>query len=238
MWMSHFMFAITAVYTMAIVAFAAFLVQDAFRHYPTEFEKITISAVIAVFGTAVTALGAIYTANRQAGAAQQVAILNARLNADLDTMKAQSNEALERLKAGLDLTKTAYRELFGAATTYFYTLQELATALSWDDEPHMKANRLMVEAARHLLYVSDDMRRMWLAFWTEADFIYGEAVRETDITKRPLALKKQLEEEVPAGADRRNLRDWHRDLEKIARTEAQAPLSAAQGPHPIPATTP
>ena len=77
-----------------------------------------MSAVIAVFGTAVTALGANYTViNRRAGAAHQVAILNARLNADLDTMKAQSSEALERLKAGLDLTKAAYRELFGAATT-------------------------------------------------------------------------------------------------------------------------
>jgi hypothetical protein len=169
MWMSRFMFVIIAAYTMAIVAIAAFLVQDAFRHYPTEFEKITISAVIAVFGTAVTALGAIYTANRQAYAAEQVAILNSRLNMGLETMKKQSDEALERLKAALDLTKTAYRELFGAATTSFYALQELATGSLWDDEPHKKANTLMVEAARHLLYVSDDMRRMWLAFWTEAE---------------------------------------------------------------------
>ena len=88
-------------------------------------------------------------------------MLGARLTADLEAMKAQSNEALERLRAALDLTKTAYRELFGAATTYYYTLRELGSATAWDNEPQKKANTLMVEASRHLLYVSDDMRAMW-----------------------------------------------------------------------------
>jgi hypothetical protein len=224
-WLSRLIFLFFAVYAVMTIAFAVFLVQDAFRNSPTEFEKITISAVIVVLGTVVTALGAIYTANRQAGAAHQVAILNARLTADLDTMKAESSEALERLKAGLDLTKAAYRELFGAATTYFYTLHELATGSLWDNEPHKKANALMVEAARHLLYVSKDMRGMWLGFWTEADFIYGEAMKETDSTKRPNVLKAQFEEQFPADSSRQNLRKWHYDLEQKARAEAQAPLA-------------
>ena len=78
-------------YMVVTVLFAGFLVRDAFFHYPSEFEKITISAVIAVVGTVLTALSSLYTANRQSAATQQVDTLRAKLNGDLDTMKAQSN---------------------------------------------------------------------------------------------------------------------------------------------------
>src|ERR1700722_2569305 len=119
---------IIACYMIAAVSFTVYLVKEAFINAPTEFEKALIGGVIAVVGTSITALGAIYTTNRQADASQQIAILNSRLTADLDVMKAQSSEALERLKVSLDLTKAAYRELYGAASTLFYTMSELAMA--------------------------------------------------------------------------------------------------------------
>jgi hypothetical protein len=202
---------IIILYSLVTVAFAAFLVRDAYLHFPTEFEKVTVSAAIAVVGTVLTTMSALYTANRQAGISQRIELLRFRLTGDLDLMKAQSAEGLERLKASLDITKTAYRELFGAATTYFYTLRELASG-PWDAEPHKKANALMVEAARHLLYVSGEMRDKWLAFWTDANFIYTETLKETDTTKRKDAMAALISNTAATGRDFRAL---HLELEKI-----------------------
>ena len=59
----------------------------------------------------------------------------------------------------------------------------------------------MVDAARHLLYVSPEMRDMWLNFWQEAQYIYREAMKEQDVGKRPAALCSLIEEQIRAAAE-------------------------------------
>jgi hypothetical protein len=218
---------VMAAYMIAAVSFTVYLVQDALFKTPSDFEKAFIGAVIAVVGTSITALGAIYTTNRQADAAQQVAILNSQLTADLDVLKAQSQDALERLKVGLDLSKTACRELFGAGTTLFYTMSEMAMGRWWDDDSKKKADLLMIDAARHLLYVDDDMRRVWLGFWTQADFVYREALKTADVEARAKELEKLMiaRPQTPTG-EGESLRDWHLELERLAKAAALAPITA------------
>jgi hypothetical protein len=211
------------VYVILAVIFAGLLIQDGLRRSPAELEKNAVGSVIVVIGTVATGVAAIYSVNHQSSAARDLALLAYKLNADLETMKAQSSEALERLKASLDLKKTAYRELFGAATTYFYTLRALGSAATWDGEPQKKADALMVEASRHLLYVSDEFRSLWLGFWTEANFIYTGILAEREADTRMANLKAEIEAQV--ALPRQNIRDWHRGLEEMAKREAQAPLT-------------
>jgi hypothetical protein len=219
---------VVIIYMIAAISFTVYLVQDAFRNAPSDFEKAFIGAVIAVVGTSITALGAIYATNRQADAAQQVAILNSRLTADLDVLKAQSQDALERLKVGLDLSKTACRELYGAATTLFYTMSEMAMGRWWDDDSKKKADMLMIEAARHLLYVDDEMRRVWLGFWTQADFVYREALKTSDLGPRATELEKLMTARPHTQTgEGSSLRDWHLELERLAKATALAPITAS-----------
>jgi hypothetical protein len=86
----------------------------------------------------------------------------------------------------------------------------------------------MIDATRHLLYVTPEMREMWLGFWQEAQFIYRKASEEPDVAKRSELLKKLIEEEIQVGQTRQNLRDRHHQLEETARVSAQQPVIAPQ----------
>lgn len=211
-------------YIGVAVAFAAYLLTLAFFRGVGEFEKAAIGALIAVIGTGLTALGALYTANRQAAAAREVEILRARLTGDLDTVKAQSAESLERLKASLDAEKTAHRELYGAATIYFYALRSAALR-SWDEAFLKKAESGMFEAARHLIYVSEQMRGDWFRFWQEADTIYRKALAEPDEAKRRQLLGTSITEPIQDGQSLADLRDLHSRLQETATRAIEKEMS-------------
>lgn len=214
-------------YLGTAVAFAAYLLYRAFSQGVGDFEKVAIGALIAVLGTGLTALAALYTANRQAAAAREVEFLRSemskdlaqiasKLNADLETLKAQAAQSLERLKAYLDAEKIAHRELCGAAAIYFYALRSAALG-SWDDQLLKKAEAGMIEATRHLIYVGDKMRSDWLTFWQEAQHIYRTALAEPDEGNRTQLINTNISEKVQDGSSRLDLRDRYDRLEGTAR---------------------
>jgi NADPH-dependent glutamate synthase beta subunit-like oxidoreductase len=103
-------------YIAIAVAFAVYFLTHAYLYQVGDFEKAAIGALIAVVGTGLTAMAAIYTANRQALAAHQVEILRgetsreladltAKLTAELEVIKSHSARSLERLKTYLDAEK-------------------------------------------------------------------------------------------------------------------------------------
>lgn len=212
-------------YVVIAVGFAGYLLWQAYSHALTDFDKAAIGALIAIIGTGLTAAGALYTANRQAAAAHSVELLkletgkdlaafNSKLTSGLDTMKAQAAESLERLKVALDTGKVAHRELFGAATTYFYALRSAAQG-DWDVEALKKAEALMIETARHVIYVSDKMRNDWFFLWQIAQEISLAARAEPDLAKRAELIGKKMLEKIP-GPDL-NLRELHHVLEETAK---------------------
>jgi hypothetical protein len=205
-----------SVFVWATLALAVYLLVHGLLHGLGDFEKIAIPALIAIVGTGMTATAGLYAVNRQAVVAKEVELLRANLAGDLDTLKTESADALERLKAFLDVGKTAYKELYGAASTYFYTLRSVAQG-SWNDDLLNKAEAGMVEAARHLIYVDDKMRDVWFAFWQEAQHIRRDAAAQKDEEKRSKILKDRILEPVPDGRSKYTLRDRHFHVQEAAR---------------------
>ena len=222
------MLGIAAVYLAFTLAFAGYLLSRMYRRTLTDFDKASAGALIAVIGTGLTALGTFYTSNRQASAAAQLeayrrqgareaAEFQAGLTSGLDEVKAHAVESLERLKTSLDAGKVAYRELFGASTIYFYTLRSAALG-EWDDSALKKAEALMIETTRHLLYVSVEVRDEWLAFWQEAQRIHRTALGEGDEKKRPGIVRERMLERIKDGSSTLDLRERHSRLEQTAKS--------------------
>jgi hypothetical protein len=205
-----------AAYIVVAVAFAIYFLMNAYLHPVGDFEKAAIGAVIAVIGTGLTAVSAVYTANRQALTAQRVQILSAKLTTQIEGLKAESAQSLERLKAFLDADKNAYRELSGAAATYFYSLRSVALD-QWNDAILKAAEDGMVAATRYLIYVEQEMRDTWLRFWQEAQLIHRTARNEPDDKKRPDLIRDEIMKEVPIGGGTLNFRDQYQLLEATAR---------------------
>ena len=214
-------------YIATAVAFAVYLLFRAYSEGVGEFEKVAIGALIAVIGTGLTALAAIYTAVRQAAAAREVELLRLEtgkvlaqltsdLNRDLQSLQAQSAQSLERLKAALDAGKIAYRELGGSAAVYFYALRSVALG-TWDEQLLKTAEAAMVGTSQHLMFVSDVIRADWLNFWQEAQHIYRATLEEPDEGKRPQFLGNAIKEQVRDGRSRLNLRDRYSRLEMTIR---------------------
>jgi hypothetical protein len=205
-----------AAYIVVAVAFAIYFLINAYLHPVGDFEKAAIGAVIAVIGTGLTAVSAVYTANRQALAAQRVQILSAKLTTQIEGLKAESAQSLERLKAFLDADKNAYRELSGSAATYFYSLRSVAMD-QWNDAILKAAEDGMVAATRYLIYVEQEMRDTWLRFWQEAQLIHRTARNEPDDKKRPDLIRDEIMKDVPTRGGTLNFRDQYQLLEDTAR---------------------
>jgi uncharacterized membrane protein YccC len=213
-------------YMALAVAFASFLLYQAIFLGLREFEKAAVGALIAVIGTGLTALGALFAALRQAAVAKEIedfrkqsatelATLTATLTRDSERMKADSAESLERLKAALNISATAYREIVGAASTYFYALRSAAQGF-WNEETLTKAQALMVDAVRYLIHVDQQMQDVWLEFWQEAQYIQREAEGINEEKRRAKSLTELIEEPVEDGSSRRNLRDRYHSVQATA----------------------
>jgi len=87
---------------------------------------------------------ALYTANRQA-----------RVSREVEAMRNQNGAELARLTASLDTRTIAYRELFNAASFYYYALRS-ASQRSWDEHRLQQAETNMISATQHLLLQSVD----------------------------------------------------------------------------------
>jgi hypothetical protein len=216
-----------AAYIAMAVGFAAYFLLNAFLYQVGDFEKASIGAFIAVVGTGLTALGAVYAANRQALAAHQVEILRgetseklaeltANLTQNLEVIKTQSARSLERLKMHLDAEKNAYRELSGAAATYFYSLRSIAMN-KWDEAALKAAEDGMIAATRHLIYVDQEMRDTWMAFWQEAQLIHRKGREETDNDKRPSIVEGQIMLKVSTADGKLDFRDQYLKVDDMAR---------------------
>lgn len=146
-------------YVLLAAGCAAYLLWNAYILPPVEkladFNKLAISALIAVVGTGLTGLAAVYSATRQSATAFQVARYNGEIAANLALMKksadseltlmkgsidkalaelkGSADESLARLKVVLDANQNANRELFGTASIYFYALRSVALG-KWDEE--------------------------------------------------------------------------------------------------------
>ena len=201
---------------------------------PSDFSKLAIGALVAFIGTALTGLVSSYSATRQSATAYQVAQYNGAVSTNLAKMKADSDEALAgmkakidkslaefkatsdeslaRLKVALDAGQIGYRELYGTATVYFYSLRS-AAQFKWEDANIGPAETAMISAARHTINVSDDMRNQWFMFWQRAQEIYRAATAETDESKRPALVARLILEKD----GRINFRDLHEQLEATAR---------------------
>jgi hypothetical protein len=109
----------TVLYIIISAACAFYLLAQAFIQTKTSgtpigaFETLAISALVAVIGTGLTAMAAVYSGTRQSATAYQVELLrsktsedlanfNAQLSRDLAEMKANSDEALARFKVSSD----------------------------------------------------------------------------------------------------------------------------------------
>jgi hypothetical protein len=241
----------TALYVLLILACAGYLLVHAYNLPPDDtesaFYKLAIAALVTIFGTGLTAMAAVYGANRQSETAYQVELLRSDTSERLanqnevvltklaemkdasDTnlleLKNNSDDALARLKVGLDAGTVAYRELFGTATIYFYTLRSIAFA-KWEEEPLKAAEGLMIAATRHLIHVEENMRNEWFDFWQRAQKIYRVASSEADETKRPECIKNLIEQKLAFGQLSLNLRDLLDRLEKTARSATKTATTA------------
>ncbi|MBC7926616.1 MAG: hypothetical protein H7039_13250 [Bryobacteraceae bacterium] len=223
-------------YIAITVGFAAYVLFEKFWRGVNGTENIVLAALIAVIGTGLTALSAVYGANRQVLAAKEVELLRvktgtelaeigAKLTGEIETLKADSAQTLERLKMYLDAEKIAYRELYGAAATYFFALRSTARN-TWDDALLSRAETSMVEASRHLIYTTDHARNVWLAFWQEAQFIFRQGVNELDVHRRPAIIETEMNKQVSDGGVRSNFRDRYADLEQTIREAIQSEVGA------------
>jgi hypothetical protein len=136
-------------YTLLAAGCAVYLLWKAYSLptsvAPGNFTTLAVGALVAVVGTGLTGLAAVYSATRQSATAYQVAQYSGDISANLALMKQKadsdlaemkgdidkaltrlksaSDESLTRLKLALDAGQTANRELFGVATVYFHTLR-------------------------------------------------------------------------------------------------------------------
>jgi hypothetical protein len=223
------------VYIGSAVAMAVYLLGRAYSAPLDDFGKVALAALIAIIGTSLTACASVYAANRQALAAQQVEVLklqtgaqlaefNSGLTAQIEDLKAQSAQALERLKMYLDAGKMAYRDLSGAAAVYFYTLRSVALG-SWDGTALQRAESGMIDACRHLIYVDEAMRDAWLGFWQEAQYVYREALKEQQEGQRSAVIQKELAKKVRGGGESLTFNDRYQRLEETAREAVKKVIS-------------
>jgi hypothetical protein len=207
----------------------------------SDFNKLAISALIAVVGTGLTRLAAVDSATRQSATAFQfqIALYNGEIAADLALMKqsadaelalmkgnidaalaqlkGNSDESLARLKVALDAGQNANRELFGTASIYFYAVRSIALG-KWDEESLKKSETAMIAATRHLINVDEELRDQWFDFWQRAQQIYRTAAQEADDDARSKLVRNLMGDKVPSGSTRLDLRDLHSQLERTAKS--------------------
>jgi hypothetical protein len=226
-------------YITITVALSGFLLSNAYLFGAADFEKLAITALIAVIGTGLTALATVYSSNRQALAANQVELLKekintdllnltAKINRDLAVLKTISDRSLERLKMSLDAEKNAYREISGAAATYFYSLRSVALN-TWDEGSLKIAEDGMVAATRHLIYVDDVMRNAWMDFWQNAQAIYRNARDEKVETKRPSIVEEGMNRKLSSDTGKHDFRDQYGRVEQVARLAVARETSPETG---------
>lgn len=249
-------------YILLAAGIATYLLWNAYNLPPVErlsdFNKLAISALVAVVGTGLTGLAAVYSATRQSATAFQVAryngeiaanlalmkqsadtqltLMKGRLDTALTELKTTSDESLARLKVALDAGQNANRELFGTASLYFYALRSTALG-KWDEESLRSSEAAMIAATRHLINVNEEMRDQWFNFWQRAQHIYRDAAQEADQDKRPALVEKLVDEKVSFGTRRLDLRDLHNQLEKTAKAAldtAPRAIEATADLHPPP----
>lgn len=229
-------------YVILAAACAGYLLWNAYNLPPVErlsdFNKLAISALIAVVGTGLTGLAAVYSATRQSATAFQVARYNGEIAANLALMKTSADseltlmkgsidkalaelkgsadESLARLKVVLDASQSANRELFGTASIYFYALRSVALG-KWDEESLKTSEAVMVSATRHLLNVDEELRDEWFDFWQRAQHIYRTAAEEPNKAARSKLVAELIAEKLSFGTKRWDLRDLHSRLERTAK---------------------
>lgn len=229
-------------YTLLAAGCAVFLLWKAYSLpasvTPDEFTKLTIAALVAVVGTGLTGLAAVYGATVQSATAYQVAQYNGDISANLARMKetadaklalmkgtldesltklkAASDESLTRLKVALDAGQTANRELFGAATIYFHALRSVALG-KWDEDGLKAADTSMISATPQLLHVDQEMRNLWFDFWQRAQQIHRTAGKEPNPEKRPALVSDLILQKVTTASGQVDLRELHGHLEDRAR---------------------
>lgn len=245
---AFFLGAGAVLYVLLAAGCAAYLLWNAYKLEPvdrlSDFNKLAIGALIAVVGTGLTGLAAVYSATRQSATAFQVAEYNGLISANLAAikqsadaeltqikgamdkaiaeLKTNSDEALARLKVALDAGQIANKELLGTASTYFYALRSFAIGLL--NEDLLKTSEAsMVTAARHVINVDEPLRDQWFDFWQRAQNVYLAATNEPNVNARPDLVRKLIEEKINFGSERLNLRDLHSRVEKMARLALETP---------------
>lgn len=246
-------------YVALTAGFSFYLLWMAFTLPPVErmsdFIKLAIGALIAVIGTGITAVAAVFSATRQSATAFQVAAYNGEIASNLAAMKesadkklvevkagidqalanlkATSDESLAKLKVALDASQNANRELFGTASVYFYALRSIAVSDQWDAESLKSSETAMIAATKDLLNVSQDLRNQWFDFWQRAQDIYREASSpQLADDKRASRVKELMEKEIKFGSGKNDLRDLHAELEKTAKSAIEQSLAKPQAAPP------
>jgi hypothetical protein len=234
-------------YTLLAAGCAVFLLWKAYSLpagvTPDEFTKLAIAALVAVVGTGLTGLAAVYGATVQSATAYQVAQYNGDISANLADMKntadteltlmkgkldesltklkAASDESLTRLKVALDAGQNANRELFGTATRYFHALRSVGLG-KWDEDGLKAADTSMISATPQLLHVDQEMRNLWFDFWQRSQQIHRTADKETDMERRPVLVSDLILQKVATASGRLDLRELHDRLEGRARLAIKA----------------
>lgn len=94
------------VYVLVTAGFAAYLLWMAYTLPPVErmsdFVKLAIGALIAIIGTGITAVAAVYSATKQSATAFQVAAYNGEIAANLAAMKETADTRLFEMKDSAD----------------------------------------------------------------------------------------------------------------------------------------
>jgi hypothetical protein len=229
-------------YTLLVAGCAGYLLWKAYS-LPAgtaldEFNKLAIAALIAVIGTGLTGFASVYGATRQSATAYQIAQYNGAISTNLAEMKEKSDralaemkatvdeslanlkiasdESLARLKAALDAGQIAHRELYGAATIYFYAIRSIARG-KWDDDSLKIAETSMISVMQHLIHVDGDVRNPWFDFWQRAHDINQSLRAEPDVKKRPKLAADLIGEKVQLDSGRLDFRELHNRLEQAAR---------------------
>jgi hypothetical protein len=245
----------TVVYVVLAAGCAFYLLWLAYSLPPveklTDFIKIAIGGLLAVIGTGITGVAAVYSATRQSATAFQVATYNGEIAANLALMKesadnrlivmkgsidnalanlkTNSDESLARLKVALDASQNANRELFGTASIYFYALRSIALGGKWDEDSLKSSETAMIAATQNLLNVNEELRDQWFNFWQRAQHIYRDAAAaQLSDEQRPPLVKKLIAERVPFGSAELDLRGMHNQLERTAKSAIEQSLAKPQ----------
>ena len=184
------------------------------RNNVDTFYKDAIPQTISLYGTFITVLMNAYVINRQ----QYVQNL-------IEETRADNARQLEQLKTQLDVQKTAYRELIGAAALFFYSLRRSGLSV-WDTKSIDAAEDQLIQATRHLIGVDGRTKKLWLDFWHHGQQIYRE-VRDNPaipLDKKNTVVADKMEETVSdedpsRGKVQLSLRDRYAILEE--HTSAQ-----------------